>query len=323
MSMIPGHHEDSSGLRAGFFARMGAFMRIIFAPKLHIQFAAYWFLSLQGLMIALGSDSRTWHLGITTAMGVATLFVVMFYLRALDEVKDYEYDRKNNPDRPLVCGAVSFRDIVIYAVSCAGLVVLINIPMSDRLVMLLIMDMSYGLLLLALERLLPLMKRSMFFNLAITYPVSIALSFYTMLHTIEVLGVGWNPVFLHIIGVYILAFLHFELVRKTMWPHLAGKDERFYAHDIGGLPAIVLGFVIGVLAIAALLSLTQPWTLTGAAAVTGWLPCLALIWAVRSLRLALGNRERRINPRPFAVAYLATFYITNLVHALVSNSLAL
>ena len=38
-----------------YFARMNQFMKIIYAPGLHLGFAFFWFLSLQGQMVYQGN----------------------------------------------------------------------------------------------------------------------------------------------------------------------------------------------------------------------------------------------------------------------------
>jgi len=171
-----------------------------------------------------------------------------------------------------------------------------------------------------LEKWLPWMQKSMFFNLLITYPVSIALSFYTLLFTLETQGVDYHPVMLQLIIVYVLAFLHFEIVRKNLWPQMAEAGEKFYSHDIGPVPAALLAFLIGTAAVVIMLSLTQPWSQTGLAAFTGWLPLLALVPAQKSFVRFLRERQQRYNPRKFAVLFLVIFYAANLVHALAANS---
>lgn len=264
-----------------YFARMNQFMKIIYAPGLHLGFAFFWFLSLQGQMVYQGNGAA-WHFGGHTLLGGGTLFLVMFYLRAVDEVKDYAYDRQFNPDRPLVSGAVSFRDLYLFWGLSFLVIPVMNLAVDGVLMLFVTLNMLYGLLLIVLEKGLPWMHRSMFFNLAVTYPVSIALSFYTLVLSLKTQSIAYDGALLALIGVYILAFLHFELVRKNGWPDWAEPGERFYSQEIGPIGAALAGFLCGLCAVVWMLVLNAPWTQNGLAAFTGWLPLVALVPAQRA-----------------------------------------
>ncbi|MFT7185463.1 MAG: hypothetical protein ACI84K_000843 [Pseudohongiellaceae bacterium] len=308
---------------ASFVGRLNAFMTIIYEPKLHLAFAALWFLSLQGHIILQAGDGKPWVFSLASLIGVVTMFLVMFYLRAVDEVKDLDYDKKYNPERPLVMGAVTMTDIRRYWLLAFLVIPVINIGLGPWLALFIIADMFYGLLLLKLEQWISLMGRSMVFNLLLTYPVSIALSVYTLLLTDWVLGVKVQSISLLIIGIYILAFLNFEIVRKNLWPSMAEEGERFYSHDLGPMKAATLALACAVTAITLIICLNAPWKAIGGASITGWLPLLALYPAIKSFITFNKERTTRYNPRKLAVMFIAIFYLTNLIHALTANQLAL
>lgn len=302
-----------------FIGRLKAFMDIIYQPGLHMAFAAFWFLSLQGGLVLLSEETKTWQFSSSTLLGVLTLFLVMFYLRAVDEVKDLEYDKQYNPDRPLVSGAVSMGDIRAYWVIAFLLIPLMNGVFSIWLAIFIVVDMLYGLLLIKLEQWIPKMESSMFFNLLFTYPVSIALSFYTLLLSYFLAGLDIDFSAFLLIGTYILAFLHFEIVRKNLWPVMAEPGEKFYGDDVGPVPAALLGFLCGALAVAFVICLVEPWSASGLASISGWLPLFALIPALKALLDFLLERKKRFNPRKNSVLYLVIFYSMNLINALVVN----
>lgn len=316
--MIKVNHKSAS-----FVGRLKAFMAIIYEPKLHFAFAAFWFLSLQGHMVLQAGDGKPWIFSLVSLIGVTTLFLVMFFLRAVDEVKDLEYDKKYNPERPLVMGVVTITDIRRYWLLAFIVIPAINLGFGLWLALFIVADMLYGLLLLKLEQWLSLMGRSMIFNLLLTYPVSIALSVYTLLLTDWVLGVEVQPISLLIIGVYILAFLNFEIVRKNLWPSMAEEGEKFYSHDLGPIKAATFALVCALAAITLIISLNAPWKASGAATITGWLPLIALYPAIKSFITFYKEREIRYNPRKLAVMFIAFFYLANLIHALTANQLSL
>ncbi|RLT92239.1 hypothetical protein [Ketobacter sp.] len=310
----------NDGQQHSFWQRLVAFANIIYEPRQHFLFAALWFLSIQGLFV-LNSPATTWHWNISTLISAGSFFGVLFVLRAIDEVKDLEYDRQYNPERPLVSGVVSLADIRHYVVMGTLLIALANGLIAWPLALFVVLNIGYGLLLMLLEKALPLMERSLFFNLLLTYPVSIALSVYTLLQIRYTQQVDVVVCLLPIILCYILAFLHFEIIRKSMWEPLADPGEKLYSNEIGCRQALLLGSLCGVLAIAGIILLNRPWHLHGAAAITGWLPLLGLIWIGLSVRLFLTRQTQRFNPRQYSVPFIVSFYLLNLVHASVANSI--
>lgn len=274
------------------------------------------FLSLQGLFVLL-STAAVWHWSLSTVGSILTLFGVLFVLRAIDEVKDLEYDQQHNPDRPLVSGVVSVTDIRSYVLFGTLIVATANSFIALPLSLFIAVNVGYGLLLMWLEKTMPLMDKSLFFNLIITYPVSIALSFYTLLQTQHSQHTTISTGMLLTIGCYVLAFLHFEIIRKSMWEHLSDPAEKLYSGEIDCKQALLVASLFG--AVAGILLLFKPWNLTGFAAVTGWLPLINLIFIVLSLRLFVTNRSQRFNPRKFSVPYIVCFYSLNLIHGLTWN----
>ena len=305
-------------MNLNYWQRLSRFSDIIYEPKQHLLFAGLWFLSLQGLFVLL-STAAVWHWSLSTVGSILTLFGVLFVLRAIDEVKDLEYDKKYNPDRPLVSGVVSATDIRSYVLFGTLIVATANSFIALPLSLFIAVNVGYGLLLMWLEKTMPLMDKSMFFNLIITYPVSIALSFYTLLQTQHSQHTTISTGMLLAIGCYVLAFLHFEIIRKSMWEHLSDPEEKLYSGEIGCKQALLVASLFGAGAVAGILLLFKPWNLTGFAAVTGWLPLINLIFIVLSLRLFVTNRSQRFNPRKFSVPYIVCFYSLNLIHGLTWN----
>lgn len=308
---------SARNISAGFWQRLGRFMDIIYEPKQHLLFATLWFLSIQGLFVSVSGGH--WRWGWHTLAGVVTMFATLFVLRAIDEVKDFAYDQQFNPERPLVCGAISLRDVRWYVGAGLVALALLNGLLSPWLALFIAADIGYGLLLLKLEKWLPRMNTSLFFNLLFTYPVSIALSVYALLQLVLLQGVDFNASQLLVIGCYVLAFLHFEITRKSMWNQLADPAERLYSGEIGDHNALWLGFVLAVLAVAGVVLINAPWQLSGFATFTGWLPLVCLVFALLSVRLFYGNRQQRFNPRKFSVPFIVSFYLFNLVHGLMVN----
>ena len=96
---------------------------------------------------------------------------MLFYLRVVDEIKDYDYDKKFNPERPLVVGVVEFKDLYVFIITSIILVILINIFISQILLIIIVFIMAYGAFLLWIEKKSSLIKDNMMLNLFVTYPV--------------------------------------------------------------------------------------------------------------------------------------------------------
>jgi hypothetical protein len=86
---------------------LGTFVDEVYAPGLHLVFAAAWFLALQGTVVVAEGHGRVLRLDAGVLACMLTIFLALFFLRVLDEWKDCEYDRVHNPERPLGpgCGA--------------------------------------------------------------------------------------------------------------------------------------------------------------------------------------------------------------------------
>lgn len=295
-------------------SRLKAFADNVFDLKLHLAFAAFWSLSLLGNLYVVSGIHRRWDA--TLPAMVLTVFLCLFFLRVVDEIKDYDYDVVHNPMRPLVSGLVTRGDLARYLVLFAAVVLSLNGAIAWPLVVWLALDLAYGLLQLALEKRFAPVRDNVFVNLLVVYPVNVGLSIYTVLYFLSRTGaaVSWHQVGL--VAAYACAFLHFELARKSGWPQLAKPGERLYSQWVGLGGSLAMSTAFALTALGLVAWLLHPWACTGIARVTGWLPMLALVPMVVGLVQFARNRHRRHAARPAAVAFLFTFYPTMLIHAL-------
>ncbi len=300
----------------GFVGRLRAFADNIFEPKLHIAFAALWSLSLLGNLYA-ASNVSPWRLDPRLGILVFTVFVCLFFLRMVDEVKDYDYDVIHNSKRPLVSGLVTRADIARYLVVFAAIVLALNAAMGVGLALWVLADIVYGLLQIPIERRSRTVRENLIVNLVTVYPVNVGLSVYTVLYFLHTTGAPFSAKHALLVVAYACAFLHFEVARKSSWPHLAVSGERLYSQLVGLRIALLVSVVFAFAALGAALWAFAPWAQTGAAAAVSYLPLLALVPMARGLALHARNRETRHSARPMAVAFLFAFYVTMLVRALV------
>jgi hypothetical protein len=315
--------EDRDAPRTGDLGRLRAFARVVFEPRLHTAFAAAWSLSLLGeLHVVTGAGLRPWRIDARTAVLVLSVFLCLFFLRMVDEVKDHAYDVVHNPGRPLVTGLVTRRDIARYLRLVALVVLAANAAVAWPLAAWLAIDLLYGLLQIPLERWSRAVRESLPVNLVTVYPVNVGLSVYTLFFFVARTGAPIGARHVLLVVAYACAFLHFELARKSGWPHLAAPGERLYSQSWGLAGSLAVATAFGAAALGLSVALLAPWARSGAASITGWLPLLALVPMGTGLALFARHRGRRHAARPPAVAFLFTFYATMLLHAVVASGVA-
>ena len=263
--------------------KLKKFMAITYPPGLHMSFAALWFLSLEGLCILIEKKTTIWIFNLKVVGGIVTLFWVLFYLRVLDEIKDYAYDAIHNPDRPLITGEVNRRDLTIFLVGATLLVIVINACISWILLLIVLTDMLYGLMLLGVEKISNTIKNSLFLNMLLTYPVNIALSIYIYFFFLTQYTIKPAPEGILVILSFALAFLHYEFSRKTYWPHHAPKGKRLYSETIGACGSSSLSLACALAAMVIAVSLVRPYSLSGFSAISGWLVLLPVLPAISSV----------------------------------------
>jgi len=296
----------------------------VFAPGLHLAFAALWLLALEGALV-LATGAGSWRFGLDLLLAILSNFFVLFFLRLADEIKDLEYDREHNPDRPLVTGLVSQREVAGFLAATAAVVAGLNAVLPRAALVVALCDMAYALLLILLERVSARVRDGIFLNLLVTYPLNIALSVYIYLLFLQRYGRGPDATGLLVLGAFVLAFLHYELGRKTAWPGPETAGERLYSAVVGApLSALMaLGCAIG--ASGLVLYAVAPWRLGGLTAAAGWLQLLPLLFAGYGVWRFFGARGRSGKKviTPFAMLYLLSFYLVLLGLGLLGNTLAL
>jgi len=280
------------------------FVKDVYAPGLHFAFAAAWFLALEGTLRVV-ERRAAWSFDLATVGAIATLFLVLFFLRGVDELKDLEYDRVHNPDRPLVRGAVTKGQLAAWLGGTALIVFAINAPISGWLVAIVAADMLWSLALIALERRSTKVRDGILLNLLVTYPVNIALSVYGYVFVLTRSGGAPTARGGLVILAFAFAFLNYEILRKTVWPHLADRSERLYSHALGGVGAISVAFgcasAAATILAGLLVSTARPWL-----AVFALLP---LVPATLALAKFLRHRDTRVKLAPLGLQFLLVFYL--------------
>ncbi|NVI90683.1 hypothetical protein HUX53_26245 [Actinomadura sp. BRA 177] len=213
-------------------------------------------------------------------------------MRALDDIRDLDYDRRFSPERPLAGGAVRVRDLgVLYGLGAVVLVAL-NVAWPWRAGVL-VVQLGYAAAAIGVYRRWgrPSADR-LFTSLLVSLPVPVLLHLYLYAGYLDSAGHGADGYGLVAVIVAVLAAGHVELAGKITRAPRAG--ERTYVTTLG---------LAGTLAFA----LTLPVLSVGLLAVfarTGWWTAVAFApLAVPALGVWSFARGRRRWPRAAAAAY--------------------
>ena len=282
------------------------FVKKVFEPKLHILFSFSWSLSLL-LILGLQDDviHNDYHI-IELIVIPVSFFLVLLFLRMIDEIKDFEYDKVYKPDRPLVTGMVSFKEVRGYCIYTVVIILLINVLLSWKCSLFLLSIIGYGLFLMVLEKKSKRILDNVFLNLLVTFPVSSALNFYVIFYIVVIKEYVFTINLLWIVLSYICIFLHFEFGRKTIWPHLLKEGEKVYALYIGGIGSALTALFLCVIGCSILFNYSSSNTWS----VIVFLPLFLNIVAIV---LLLKNKKQRINLYSYYGGSLLLYYLITLI----------
>jgi hypothetical protein len=229
-------------------SRLWGFVLARFRPHLYVTYGVLWSLALE----AVASDH--WRPSPATAVRAVSVVLSLLFLRVLDEQKDLDYDRGHHPDRPLVTGAISVRELRTAMAFLALAVLAVNSLLSVFSVALSLLALGYGLVVALAEHRFAGVRDGLLLNLAVSYPVQLLISCY--LYVSLTGGVDRRAV--PVVLVFACVFLHFEFARKTRWHGTAG--ERLYSVVLGPALSGTVTLTWAVAAVALVISLTAPWS---------------------------------------------------------------
>ena len=95
-----------------------------YPPLPYVVWVSLWTCALDGL---LGRPERLVdRLDVSVVLTGLSLFLVSFFMRVVDEIRDYEYDRVHHPERELAAGVVSFSDLYLLLAITAVIILALN-----------------------------------------------------------------------------------------------------------------------------------------------------------------------------------------------------
>lgn len=200
---------------------------------------------------------RGWVPDAGVLASAATMAVVLLAMRALDDIRDLDYDREHNPRRPLASGVVTVRDLLVLVAAATAVAVLLNVWRWPVLCVLACL-FGYAFVVMWVDRRFGRPSGdAMIAGLLVSLPVQLltnAFLYAGLLYSLDL-----RPAWSGVIGVLVatLAFLHVEFARKTTRTPRPG--ERTYVTVLGttGTAALAVGCAVG--SVALLLATARPW----------------------------------------------------------------
>jgi len=229
-----------------------------YPPLLYVVWVSLWTCALDGLLGRLEGRSLLDTLDGSSVWTGLSVFLVTFFMRVVDEIRDYEYDREHNPERELAAGVVSFSDLYRLLLITALLILALNAatPIGGGLLGAI---MAYALFLWWLEAHSRFYRERMFFAIGVAIQLHVMQALYVWVvrpasaakaHTLGVVAV---------IAAFVCAYLHWEVARKTRWPTMSTPGAKLYSTEVGAVASISISFGLMSVAVTLLLFLLRPW----------------------------------------------------------------
>ena len=218
-----------------------SFAKGSFPVKIYLILSFLWYPALESSIFLV--YQRPWKPGAVTFTGILILFLFLFFIRSADEIKDYEYDKINNPERPLIQGEISHGDLWLYIALAFCLMAAITAPVSFTAWLVFFLDMLFGLFLMWIEKVSKKVKDGTFLNLFVTYPINVGLSLCFTVWVCENTGIVWDLRMIPAVLIFAAGFLFFEFIRKTTW--VKNEKKTLYSNEIGTKGSLFLAVLFG------------------------------------------------------------------------------
>jgi 4-hydroxybenzoate polyprenyltransferase len=237
--------------------RWGSYVGAAYRPSVQIPYMVSWAVGLTALFACVTGAVTRWQPDAGLLVTVLTLVVDMLLMRALDDIRDHDYDRRVNPGRPLPSGLVRERDLVTMVALGSALLLLLNAGRGAALVMLAV-QMGYTAAVIALDRLAgwPHPDR-LGLQLAVNLPIQTLLSLYVYAGFLRAEHLGPSVAGLVAVVSVTTGALCLELGRKATRRPRPG--ERTYVTVLGPSGTSLAALAAAVAATAIVLVTLAPW----------------------------------------------------------------
>jgi hypothetical protein len=209
-----------------------------------------------GLFAALAGERISASAVPMLGIVAATLFADLLIMRVLDDIRDWDYDRIANPQRPVASGAVALRDLTILTVVCVTVIVAANLSFQTGMFVV-AGQLLYAAALMDVGRRFPATDGdNLVLNLLVSFPLQLLLYVYLLAAFAEI-GTGAPTAVAGGLGVLILTLCASQVEFGKKLVRRPAPGERSYVNSLGYQTTSLLTIGTGPLA-AALFAIAAP-----------------------------------------------------------------
>lgn len=202
-----------------------------------------------GLFAALAGDRITATAIPLLAIVTVTLWADLLIMRVVDDIRDQDYDRVTDPQRPVASGAIQLRDLSTLTVACVTIIVAANLIFPAGMVVI-VGQLLYAAAVLAVGQRFPATRGdNLILNLLIGFPVQLLLYVYLFVAFVEIQH-EVPDASVCALGILILILCAGQVEFGKKLVRQPAPDERSYVNAIGFPATSLLTIGTGPLAFA-------------------------------------------------------------------------
>jgi hypothetical protein len=229
--------------------RISSFVLNRYPPVLSSMYALAFGAGGIGLFAALAGEHIPGSAIPLVGLVAATLFADLLIMRVLDDIRDRDYDRAANPQRPVASGAVPLRDLSSLTAVSVVVIVVANLPFPTGMVVI-AGQLLYVAALMALGQRFPATRGdNLVLNVLLGFPVQLLLYVY-LLAAFAQIRPGAPTAVVGGLGMLILTLCAGQVEFGKKLARRPAAGERSYTNSLGYLTTSLLTIGTGPLAVA-------------------------------------------------------------------------
>lgn len=202
-----------------------------------------------GLFAALAGDRISADAIPMLGIVAVTLFADLLIMRVLDDIRDQDYDRVADPQRPVASGAVLLRDLSTLTAACVIIIVVANLFFPAGLVVV-VGQLLYAAAVVALGERFPATRGdNLVLNVLACFPVQLLLYVYLFVAFITTRD-GAPTAVVGGLGILILTLCASQVEFGKKLARRPAAGERSYTNSLGYQATLLLTIGTGPLAVA-------------------------------------------------------------------------
>ena len=202
-----------------------------------------------GLFAALAGDRISASAIPMLGIVAVTLFADLLIMRVLDDIRDQDYDRVTDPQRPVASGAVPLRDLSTLTAACVTIIVVANLSFHAGMVVV-VGQLLYAAAVMAVGQRFPATRGdNLVLNVLVGFPVQLLLYVYLFVAFIKIRD-GAPTAVVGGLGILILTLCASQVEFGKKLARRPAAGERSYTNSLGYRVTLLLTIGTGPLAVA-------------------------------------------------------------------------